>query len=256
MKKYLFIIIPLAVLSFALQAAPAYAAVAIDATSSPTESALNTTSVSLTYTVGSGSNRALVAHLSWAGCTPLPTGISVTWDSGGTNQAMTLMASSSNTSDPGLTQLWGLVAPTSGNKTLKASWTNGCTTGSANLAALSVTGANQTGGTTTFAQATSSTNTNSSWTQTVVSASGDLAVTGSGSVNTVPTPTNQTTWYSVQGANAENSGASYAAGASTVSFSYSGGGWSGYYEIVGFDIVAAAGGSAPTHYTSILTFNW
>ncbi len=218
--------------------------VALDAKSAtPLESASGATSLSGTpIIIGTGTDRALVVSFSWAGCTPLPTNVAITWDAGGANQAMTLIESRSDISDPGMTQLWGLVNPGSGAKKLAATWTNGCSTGSADMGALSVTGANQAGGTATFANGIGTTGSAATWSQSVTSASGDMAVTGVGSVATVPTPVTETPWFSYQGVNAENAGASYGAGASTVTFSYNSGGYSAApYEMVGMDIVAASG---------------
>lgn len=104
-------------------------------------------------TVGTGSHRALVVTLQFDSNSD-PTGVSATWDSGGTNQAMTLIKSLDKNGDGSgggcVNQLWGLVAPTSGNKTLAIA------TSSSRffVSAISFTGVNQTGGTTSFPNAT------------------------------------------------------------------------------------------------------
>ena len=106
-----------------------------------------TTSATYTgITVGSGLDRALVVSLNFGivGGTP-PTGISVVWDSGGTNQAMTQIVSGANAA--GQAELWGLVNPASGNKTLAVSWTNNA---ECFVVAVSFTEVLQTGGAVTF----------------------------------------------------------------------------------------------------------
>ena len=97
-------------------------------------------------TVGTGSNRALVALAANTGGL---SNISITWDPVGANQALTRIQTV--TSGGIVTEVWGLVNPVSGNKILRASWT---TTGSFYLSAVSFTGVDQTGGTTTFNNST------------------------------------------------------------------------------------------------------
>jgi hypothetical protein len=77
-------------------------------------------------TVSGGSNRAL-AVLLFCGSqgVAFPAGLTLTWDSGGTNQALTQVPNSL-AADGGLTAIaavYGLLAPTSGNKNLVISWT-------------------------------------------------------------------------------------------------------------------------------------
>ncbi len=109
-------------------------AVTFDAASNIGAGTAVTTLSLTTLTVGTGSNRALVALLSFSQGS-IPTGLTVTWDSGGTNQAMTQItgATASQGTVP-TTVLFGLVNPVSGNKTLKASWTP---TAACQLAAMS-----------------------------------------------------------------------------------------------------------------------
>jgi hypothetical protein len=107
------------------------------------------TSASYTgITVGSGANRALVVSLNFGYNTGVPpSAVSVHWDSAGTNQAMTQIVSGSNIATNDEVQLWGLVAPTSGNKTLSVSWTGNA---EVFVTAVSFINVNQTGGATTF----------------------------------------------------------------------------------------------------------
>lgn len=101
-------------------------------------------------TVGSGSNRALIVQL-WFSNLIVPAGLTVTWDSGGTNQAMSAIAGTTTGTNAvlsGASVLYGLVAPTSGNKNLVVSWTGNL---EAHATAVSFTGVDQTGGATSFA---------------------------------------------------------------------------------------------------------
>ncbi len=92
-------------------------AVVFDATAE-TISASGAVTVDLTtLTVGTGSNRALIALICWEGNA---TGVTLTWDQGGSNQAMTLITGASVSASGGAAQIFGLVNPVSGNKTLRA----------------------------------------------------------------------------------------------------------------------------------------
>src|ERR1700674_83973 len=94
----------------------AWGQVARDACASAAQNNVSGTSFTSTqFTVGSASNRALVVTVAFAGATSAQT---ATWDSGGTNQAMSV-----HSTNGGLTVIFTLVAPTSGNKTLSVSWT-------------------------------------------------------------------------------------------------------------------------------------
>jgi hypothetical protein len=75
-------------------------------------------------TVGTASNRALFLIMEWNN-TAFPTGVTAVWDSGGSNQSMTLVSGTNgrNTGGGSCTAIYSLVAPVSGNKTLLVSWT-------------------------------------------------------------------------------------------------------------------------------------
>src|SRR5260221_7801876 len=111
-------------------------AVALDVKTGPVNttafSGTGVTSISAVpgVTVGSGANRALVVLLRFgSNSNVIPSGLTVTWDSGGTNQALTQIPNTSaGQNDNGGTNqtscvAFGLVAPTPGNKTLLVSWT-------------------------------------------------------------------------------------------------------------------------------------
>lgn len=103
-------------------------------------------------TIGSGANRALVVSLGWLATV---TSVTVIWDPTGTNQSLTLIKTDVST-NARMASIYGLVAPTSGNKTLRIAWT---TSTECALNAFSYTGVDQTGGTTTFPNSGSATGT-------------------------------------------------------------------------------------------------
>jgi hypothetical protein len=96
-------------------------------------------------TVGTGTNRALVFVMGMGG-TGLPT-INVTWDVGGTSQAMTPILSFMNSSNNCSAMIFGLLNPTPGNNVLTASWTGNR---EANGTALDFTHVNQSNMSTAF----------------------------------------------------------------------------------------------------------
>jgi hypothetical protein len=151
-------------------------AVAFDA-QGHVDAASNTTVSGTPITVGTGTNRVLCVGLHFQGTAGLPTGISVTWDVGGTAQVMTaITGASGNDTAQGSTDsvIWyGLVAPTSGTKTLTASWTGARIS---SMGAVSFTGADQTGGNTTFPHGAANTVNGTTATVTVTSATNNMTV--------------------------------------------------------------------------------
>jgi hypothetical protein len=196
--------------------------------------------------VGSGSNRALVVQLVLSRTV---TNLGMRWDEAGTPQAMTAITGASAT-NTAFVQLWGLIAPTSGNKTLKVgngsggSWTTAC---DVYVNAVSWTGVDQTGGATSFPHGTGGTGTGDPATVTVTSAVGNATMA-------VHETTNQS-WASVNNtqsfidniaANVSGCG-NRAAGAATVTLTgTSGGGTAPVWASAGTDIVASGGGAAAT----------
>lgn len=123
------------------------------------------------FTVGSGSNRAMVAGLMvfWSSTVGV---LTVKWDAAGTNQTLTAITGATATSSDGaISILYGLVAPTSGAKTLTVSATQPFFI---NVSILTVTGANQTGGTTTFTHGAGAINSDNPARLTVTSATTNL----------------------------------------------------------------------------------
>src|SRR5258706_8715657 len=147
-------------------------AVVFDADSTSDTRVTNATALTHTLlTVGVGANRALIVTLffgNWAGSAP--TGITVTWDSGGTNQVCSLIRSVNSASGKGIAQVWGLVAPTSGALTLSVAWTNAS---DAQVAGVAYSGADQTS---PFDQSATSTGNSSQSSVTVTTSTNDAFV--------------------------------------------------------------------------------
>ncbi len=188
-----------------------------------------------TLTVGSGTNRALVAQLAWLAAAPA--GLTVKWDSAGTPQSCTLIKSQAGVNGQTV-QLWGLVAPTSGNKTLQVAWSSG--TVELMIQGTSWTGVDQTGGVTTFPNSTSATGNNATATVNVTSASGNatMACCVAGSLQAISS-VNNTQSYLLHGHGNLESGGNRAAGAASVTMSgtYAG---TDQWAIVATDILAFA----------------
>lgn len=186
-------------------------AVAVDSfVSDLTSNAVLTKSLT-TLTVGTGLKRALIVALTLQ---PVATAISLHWDTAGTNQALTLIGSVTDTGSKAKLYLYGLVAPTSGAKTLTASWT---TSSDVVIAAGCFTGVNPAGGTATFAHFSSSTGTGTAPTGSVTSATGNYTVgcwgTFAGFSSVIATQ-----WYFDNTATNFSSGGSRITGAGTVNY--------------------------------------
>lgn len=136
-------------------------------------------STSTPITVGSGSNRALAVYVNQRTGT-LVSVSSVTWN--GTN--MTLIGT--DTSAAGTDTIYGLVNPAAGANNLVVTFVGG---GTVSVAAMSVTGACQTGGATTFTNYTVNSSTSALATVTVPSANGQMGFAGFiGAINGFSTP--------------------------------------------------------------------
>jgi hypothetical protein len=199
-----------------------------------TEQFGNSSSTSLSYTgitVASGSNTSLWV---WFGMSDQPTSITCTWDNGGTNQTMTSIGS---VRQAGFFDgfMYGLVNPTTGNKTLRIAWT-----GAQEISAfaMSFDGTNTTSVATAFTNFNSNTTTSASPSVTITSASGNMVVAGAAVSNPLSAAT-QTSLY-IDNNNLVNVyAAQRAAGASSVAC-----GWtqtpSGPVAICGCNVVASA----------------
>ena len=116
---------------------------------------------SATLTVGASAT-ALLVWLQFTNNTP--TAPVAVWDSGGTNQSMTLITSASATMATGSVYLFGLVKPASGAKTLKCTWTG---TGTGHMCAMSFLGATSASVALAFTNGVGSTPTGTTNTQAV-----------------------------------------------------------------------------------------
>jgi len=136
-------------------------------------------------TVGAGLNRVLIVQLAFVADTGLPTGTTVKWDPVGANQSLTQIVSI----DGGnyRASLWGLVNPTSGNKIIRAAW--GGNTAYPAMNGTCFTGANQTGGATTFARSASTSGNSGAASLNVTSLTGNIAVDAVCSADVLSAPT-------------------------------------------------------------------
>lgn len=191
-------------------------------------------------TVGSGSDRALLIGIATSGQT---SSFTVTWDQGGTNQNVPAIGSPVNAAAGGVGRVawFGLVAPTSGSHTLRLVLTG--TADEIFVFGLSVTGANQTGGTTTFAHGTSATGNSTTTSRAITSATGNMTVDLSSGPQVLSAPTQAQIFVNNSGS-VTSAGASRAAGSASNTHQWT---LAGAVEwvVLGIDIVAVSGaGSA------------
>jgi hypothetical protein len=184
-------------------------------------------------TVGAGTNRALVV------CAIYGSAITVIfhWDFGGTNQLMTSIKKSSNGGGLNV-ELFGLIAPTSGNKTLRATWVNST---DFKFCAISWTGVDQTGGSTSFPNSVATSGTSATPSSgAVTSATGNACVAVVANAgNNAQAGANQTEYFNdTQGS--FNVAGQRAAGAASVTLSWSNGG-SDVWAEAATDILASGG---------------
>jgi hypothetical protein len=201
-------------------------------------------------TVGSSAQRALIALIGLGKASPVTTVTSVTWDNGGTNQAMASIGATNVTSGTNQfrVELWGLVAPTSGQKTLHVVISG--TTSDVYIDEVSFTGVDQTGGATSFANVTSnSATTASTETITVTSAVGNIGVVNwIGDVSMSTPGAGETAIYlDTSGSITSAAGARKpgAAGTITQTNSANNNAWAGVAVNVVAAAVAASGGTLP-----------
>jgi len=185
-------------------------------------------------TVGSGANRVLVLSVSLSLDTA--TSVAAVWDTGGTNQAMTQIVTRGQAGG-GCAVLFGLVAPTSGNKNAKITWNNAnsdiCVNGT------SWTGADQTGGATTFPNSTSAVATSSSAISLAVTSAVGNATQVCTATGGTPSAATKTTTYLDSSPASESGAGSRADGAASVTH-----GWTVTFSswvAAGTDILADAG---------------
>lgn len=124
-------------------------------------------------TVGSGTNRCLIAHVTWRGVTP--SAVTLVWDAATTNQSFTQIGSTQTMAGvPMVQMLFKLVAPTSGAKTVTLAWTGG--TANVVVGVWSFTNVDQT--TPTQNESIADTATSTSASSTVTTTAGNAVVVG------------------------------------------------------------------------------
>lgn len=162
-------------------------AVAVDAYSSATfdtDAVPNSTNVNfVNHTVGAAlSSGALIGmiHLSSATLT----GMTCQWDATGTPQTMAQLIY--QTSGSGSVAIFGLVAPTAGNKTMRFSFTGGGGS-DVGIFACSFTGVNQSGGASSFTTVGAS-GSSTTPTLTIASATANRIFTGASALTLFNTP--------------------------------------------------------------------
>src|SRR5882672_5160827 len=202
-------------------------------------------------TVGSGTNRALIALITLAKTSPVSTVTSANWDSAGTNQSMSFIGAQNVTSGANQfrVELWGLVAPTSGQKTLHVVISG--LTQDIYIDEVSFTGVDQTGGTTSFANFIgNSATTSSTETITITSAVGNQNVVNWVGDATMNAPSDNQIYLDTSGADTSAAGA-YKTGAATsvtMTDSATNTQWAG----AGVNVVAAtSGGIAGKQFTDL-----
>lgn len=187
-------------------------------------------------TIAAGSNIVLVGAISVSN-PGAPSITSVQWDTAGTPQSLSLITSIANGAE-GRTWLYGLVNPTTGNRNGRITYSGSVAETFFELVAFD--GADQTGGSTTFANAATNTGTSTTASVAITSASGNMTLAAFTGPQVLSSPT-QTQLYVDNGGAATSGAASYANGAGSVTHQYTLAG-SVAWSAAGVNIVAASGG--------------
>lgn len=205
---------------------------------SQTDTAVSQTSANHTnLTIGSSlSNGALVFIAIFDLLTV--SGLTLTWDNGGTNQAMTNLGTVSSTGAHGICFLFGLRNPTSGNKTLRAAWTGAA---QCSLFGISFAGVDQTNDATAFQHFNSASATSTSPAVTITSATGNRTVAGFVDTTQSFTATGPTQLYLDSTMSLINCAGSTGAGAATVNMTGTIGAVPDTWAALGIDVAAASG---------------
>jgi hypothetical protein len=175
---------------------------------------LGTTGISYTgLTVGASlSNGALVVVLVSDANVSSPVAV---WDNGGTNQAMTLIGTTSFTFEQ--VNVFGLVNPISGNKTLKVTWN--AVTSEMYIGAASWSGVDQTGGATSFAHYNGASGTSTAPSVAITSATGNAVMAGIGQTQFLNSVSGTVLWAIDNGGPNIGVGIFRSAGAASVTMS-------------------------------------
>jgi hypothetical protein len=214
-------------------------AVAFDAKGTSDKTAGATTSLTFTnLTIGAVSNPALLVFVQFGGDPGAFT--KQQWDSTGTPQTLTNIISAHETDSLAYAFLFGLAGPHTGNKTLALTWTNSI---DYTIDAASFSGADQTGGATTFKNATSATGPSTPGTITVTSPAGDMAVASFASNNATWSTASAGTLIFADNTNVSGA-ATYLAGAGSTTMTVNQGG-ADIWVAVGCDIAAFVAAATP-----------
>lgn len=192
-------------------------------------------------TVGSAQNRAMVAMACYEGNAGGAQAITATWDAlgaGGPPQPMTLIGDALSSNGADNVRLFGLVAPRSGNFTLRFATTAGCSS-DFYVDAISFSGVDQTGGTTTFRNFNTNEVASSSISLVVSSAAGEIVVAAVTAKEFFITSVNNTEIFIDNSAIHAQGAGNYASGAASVTMSAVFGGALTTSSIGGVSIKAA-----------------
>lgn len=215
-----------------------WGAVAVD--SRPGTSTQGNAVTTLTYTgltVGAGSNRCLVAYAMYS-ATPVTS--TITWN--GTNVPIIGSISSNTLAAGTFVAIFGLTAPASGNNNLVI--TNGVAVDTI-LYAMSFTGCDQTGSTTTFSAPAAVTGSSTAPSMAVTSAVGAWTVTCLAEGAGTPSAPTQTSDFINTTPNNVNGGGSDGTGAATVTHTWTLSPTS-TWTMVGTSITASGGAATIT----------
>lgn len=113
-----------------------------------------------THTVGAGSNLALLVRLVLVESDAAGSAVTVVWDPVTANQSMYQIATTATASSANVhIMLFGLVAPVTGNKTVRVTYAGTSNPSQVTVGAITLSGVDQTGTTTSFAHAITNTGT-------------------------------------------------------------------------------------------------
>lgn len=190
-----------------------------------------------TFTVSGGANRVLVVQIAWDIKANTITGAPV-WDyGGGSPQNLSLIKSEVSSGTFMRTELWGLVAPTAGNLVFRVDFSGSM---DSEIWLIEYTGADQTGGVTTFAHSNSASGASGVPTITITSGTGNATVAVAAmSAGNLATPTQTQTFLNTTPSNGSFAG-SRADGAASVVHAWASG--ANPWCVAGCEIVAVGAG--------------
>lgn len=219
------------------------AAVAFDAnqTAPCTTSAVNLVTglacTNLTIT-GGLTNSAMVCQINLSLQTP--TSEVVSYDLVGANQLMTLIVARNTSSGTGRAELWGLINPVAGNKSVKYT---GVGTSDVDINCVSWQGVDQTGGATSFPNSTSAIGTSAAPSVTITSAVGNATMDSTvNDTSTLSAPTKTQTFIDNTPASISGGGSRAAGASPNVVHAWTLAIGTSNWASVGTDLLAAGGG--------------